>query len=143
MLRVIKTTFAGYQYCSSHSDQRVRSRLPYFKKRLKMTRYFLPASTLFVQNQRSKILLGEIKKAYRLEFGRMNLRTLVPALAVLFFSTKEYLRCRIISDVRIPKTSYRRQYKVSTQENRSAKPFFTDGAIPKIPYRLAEQPEHS
>jgi radical SAM superfamily enzyme YgiQ (UPF0313 family) len=143
MLRVIKTTLAGYEYCSTHSDQRVRNRSPYFKKRLKMTRYFLPASTLFAQNRQSKILLEEIKKTYRSKFGRVNLKTLVPSIAVLLFSVKEYLRCRISSDVRIPKTSYRRQYKVSKQKTRSVKPFFADGAIQKIPYRLAEQPEHS
>jgi hypothetical protein len=143
MLRVIKTTLAGYQYCSSHSDQRVRNRSTYFKKRLKMTRYFLPASTLFAQNRRSKTLLAEIKKAYRLEFGRMNFRTLVPSLAVLFFSIKEYLRCRIISDVRVPKTSYRRWTRISTRKDRLAKAFRPEGAVPKIPYRLVEQPERS
>jgi radical SAM superfamily enzyme YgiQ (UPF0313 family) len=138
MLRAIKTTLDGYQYCSTHSDQRVKNRLPYFRKRLEMTRYFLPASTLFVQNQQSKTLLREIKNAYRLTFGRMNFRTLMPSLAVLLFSTKEYLRCRIISDVRVPKTSYRRQYKVSTKENRWAAPSFMDEVIPKIRYRLAK-----
>ncbi len=71
-----------------------------------MMRYFLPASTLFVQNRQSEILLKEIKKSYRSLFGRMGAVSGAASLLVLFFSVKEYLRCRIFGDLRVPKTSY-------------------------------------
>ena len=143
MLRAIKTTLGGYIYCRNHPGEHVRRCSKNFKKRLKMMRYFLPASTVFVQNPQSKILLREIKKLYRSQFGRMNLPTLVTSLIVIFFSIKEYLRCRIVGDLRVPKTSYRPLNKVCKHEDQRAKSFRADGAIPKIPYRLAEQPEHS
>lgn len=143
ILRAIETALEGYRYCKNHPDPRVQRCTKYLKKRLKMMRYFLPAATIFVQNRRSQILLGEIKKTYRLQFGKMNLPTLAPSLIVLFFSIKEYLRCRLISDVRIPKTSYRRLTRVSTRKDRLVKAFQPQGAVPKIPYRLAEQPERS
>ncbi len=116
LLRAIKTTLAGYEYCMNHADERVRSCSKSFKKRLKMMRYFLPASTIFVQNRQSKILLREIKKTYRSLFGKTNLLTMAPSLLVVFFSVKEYLRCRIVGDLRVPKTSYRKRYKVHAEQ---------------------------
>ena len=73
MLRAIKTTLEGYLYCRNHPDERIRRRSKDYKKRLKMMRYFLTASTIFVQNRQSETLLREIKKSYRSQFGRMNL----------------------------------------------------------------------
>ena len=143
MLRAIKTALAGYLYCENHPDEHVRSCSKSFKKRLKMMRYFLPASTIFVQNRQSKILLREIKKIYRSQFGRVPLPALAPSLMVIFFSVKEYLRCRISGDLRVPKTAYRPLNKAYTHEDQPARSLCVDGAIPKIPYRLAEQPEHS
>ncbi len=143
MLRAIKTTLSGYAYCLNHSDERVGRRLKDFKKRLDMMRYFLPASTLFVENPRSKTLLGEIKRLYASQFGRMNLPALAASSMVVFFSVKEYLRCRILGDLRAPKTSYRRRYKVYTHEDQPAKSFRVDRVAPKIPYRLVEQPSKS
>jgi hypothetical protein len=106
MLRVIKTTWAGYLYCRNHPDERLRRRSKKYKKRLKLMRYFLTASAIFVQNRQSDTLLREIKKSYRLQFGRMNLPTLVISLIVVLFGIKGYLRRRFVGDVRVPKTSY-------------------------------------
>ena len=143
LLRAIKTTLAGYAYCMNHADERVRSCSNSFNKRLKMMRYFLPASTIFVQNRQSKILLKEIKKTYRSLFGKTNLLTLAPSLLVVFFSVKEYLRCRIVGDLRVPKTLYRQRYKASTKADKKIRSLSADGIVAKIPYRLAEQSEHS
>ena len=143
LLRAIKTSLAGYAYCKDHADERVQVCSESFKKRLKMMRYFLPASTIFVQNRRSKILLAEIKKEYRSLFGRISLFGLAPSLLVVFFSVKEYLRCRIVGDLRVPKTSYRSRYKASTKADQKIKSFSADGTVAKIPYRLTEQTEHS
>ena len=57
MLRGMRTTLNGYTYCRNHPDEAVRRRSEGFKKRLKIMRYFLTASTIFVQNRQSEILL--------------------------------------------------------------------------------------
>ena len=108
ILRAIRTTLNGYAYCRNHPDQAVRNRLEGYTKRLKMMRYFLTASTLFVQNQQSQILLRKIKKSFRSHLGRTKPLGLALSLIVVFYSIKEYLRCRIVGDARVPKTSYRR-----------------------------------
>ena len=107
ILRDIRTALAGYAYCMNHPEKAIRDRLEGFKKRLKMMRYFLTASTLFVQNRQSEILLKEIKKSFRSLLGRTKSLGQAISLLVLFYSIKEYLRCRISGDVRTPKTSYR------------------------------------
>ena len=111
MLRAIETILGGYVYCRNHPDERIQRRSKEYKKRLKMTRYLLTASTLFVKNRQSDALLKEIKGSYRSQFGRMTIPTLFASLLVVFFSVKEYLRCRLIGDLRVPKTSYRQLYK--------------------------------
>ena len=142
MLRAIKTTLGGYIYCRNHPGEHVRRCSKNFKKRLKMMRYFLPASTVFVQNPQSKILLREIKKLYRSQFGRMNLPARVASLLVVFFSIKEYMRCRIFGDLRVPKTSYRPLNKVYKHEDHPAKSTYADWAVPRILHPLSEQPVH-
>ena len=142
ILRAIKTTLGGYLYCRNHADERIRRRSKNYKKGLKMMRYFLTASTIFVQNRQSETLLREIKKSYLSQFGRRNLPTLVASLLVVFFSIKEYIRCRIFGDLRVPKTSYRPLNKVYEQKAQPAKASYADWAKPKIPYRWAEQPVH-
>jgi hypothetical protein len=142
MLRAIKTTLGGYLYCKKHKDERIRKRSENFKKRLKMMRYFLTASTIFVQNRQSVTLLREIKESYRSQFGRMKLPSLVKSLFVVFFSTREYLRCKISGDLRVPKTSYRPLVKAYKYKDQAAKSPYTDGAKPKIQRHLSEQPGH-
>jgi radical SAM superfamily enzyme YgiQ (UPF0313 family) len=142
ILRAIKTTLGGYLYCRNHPDGRIRRRSKNYKKRLKMMRYFLTASTIFVQNRQSEVLLGEIKGLYRSQFGRKNLSTLVTSLIIVFFSIKEYMRCRILGDLRVPKTSYRPLNKIYKHKDQPAKSSYADGAKAKIPYRWTEQPEH-
>ncbi|MBI4776388.1 MAG: radical SAM protein [Deltaproteobacteria bacterium] len=127
MLRAIKTSLGGYLYCSDHADERIRRRSKNFQKRLKMMRYFLGASTIFAENRRSETLLKEIKKSYRSQFGRMNLSARFMSLLVVFFSIKEYLRCRIVGDLRVPKTSYRPFNKVYGHEEQPAKSSYAVG----------------
>ena len=141
MLRGIKTTLGGYLYCRNHADERIRRCSKDYKKRLKIMRYFLTASTIFVQNRQSETLLREIKKSYRSELGRMNLHTLAMSLIVVFFSIKEYLRCRIVGDLRVPKTSYRPLNKVYKHKDQRAKTSHADGAKTKVPYLWIDQPE--
>jgi len=143
MLRAIKTILEGYVYCRNHPDERIRRRSKEYKKRLKMTRYLLTASTIFVQNRQSDALLREIKKSYRSQFGRMNLPVRAASLLVVFFSIKEYIRCRIFSDLRVPKTSYRPLNKVWEDKVEPAKAPYADRAKPKIPYRWIAQPAYS
>ena len=142
LLRTIKTTLDGYLYCRNHLDERIRRTSKSYKKRLKMMRYFLTASTIFVQNRQSEVLLRKIKKSYCSQFGRMNLLTRVASLLVVFFSIKEYVRYRIFGDLRVPKTSYRPLKKVYRDKVQPATSFYGDWAKPKIPYRWAEQPVH-
>ena len=142
MLRAIKTVLEGFLYCRNHQDERIRSRSKDFKTRLKMMRYFLTASTIFVQNRQSDILLRQIKKSFHSQFGRMDLVSRAASLFVVFFSIKEYLRCRIVGDVRVPKTSYRPLDKVYKHKDQPAKSSYADGAKPKITYHWTEQPEH-
>ena len=127
MLRAIKTALQGYSYCRNHTDERVRSRAKSFEKRLEMMRYFLAASSIFVQNRQSETLLKEIKKSFRSEFGRMNLSSRVMSLMVVFFSIKEYLRCRIVGDLRVPKTSYRALNQASKHREQPAGSSFAEG----------------
>ena len=142
MLRAIRTTLRGYSYCINHPDERIRRRSKDLKKRIRMMRYFLPAATIFVQNRQSDILLGQIKKTFRSQLGRMGLFSRAASLLVVFFSIKEYLRCRIIGDLRVPKTTYRPLNRTSRQKDQPVKALSADRAVPKIPYRLAERLEH-
>ncbi|MBN2126469.1 MAG: radical SAM protein, partial [Deltaproteobacteria bacterium] len=114
ILRAIKTALAGHHYCRTHPDKVIRERVEGFKKRLKMMRYFLTASTLFVQNRQSLILLREIKRTFRSQLGGTRPLGMGISLLVLLYGIKEYLRCRILGDVRIPKTSYRPLNRVHT-----------------------------
>ena len=143
MLRAIKTILEGYGYCRNHPDERIRRRSGEYKKRLKMTRYLLTASTIFVQNRQSIALLREIKKSYRSQFGRMNLSARAASLLVVFFSIKEYIRCRIFSDLRVPKTSYRPFYTVYEHKIQPVKASYADRVKLKIPYRWIAQPAYS
>jgi radical SAM superfamily enzyme YgiQ (UPF0313 family) len=140
MLRAIKTILEGHVYCRNHPDERIRRRSKEYKNRLKMTRYLLTASTIFVQSRQSDALLREIKKSYRSQFGRMNLTARAASLLVVFFSIKEYIRCRIFSDLRVPTTSYRPLNKVYEHKIQPVKTSYADWTAPRIPYRLAEQP---
>ncbi len=127
MLRVIKTTLEGYLYCRNHPDERIRWRSKKYKKRLKLMRYFLTASAIFVQNRQSETLLKEIRKSYRSQFGRKNLPTLVISSIVVLFSIKVYLRRRFVGDVRVPKTMYRPLSRVFQPKDQRTK---SSGAAP-------------
>ncbi|MDZ7695679.1 MAG: hypothetical protein U5R49_01710 [Deltaproteobacteria bacterium] len=108
-----------------------------------MMRYFLFASTLFVKNPQSETLLREIKASYRSQFGRMNITTLLTSSLVVFFSMKESLRCRLVGDLRVPKTAYDPSYIHASPNHRPVRTssLYTEGLTPKIP-RLTEQPGH-
>ncbi len=121
MLRAIKTAFQGYLYCRNHSSELVNVRTDTHKDKLKMMRYFLSASTIFVQNRQSEILLKEIKKLFHLHFGRKKTLAFVKSMLVVFFSIKEYLRCRIAGDVRVPITSCRSFNKVRSLQDQLPK----------------------
>jgi hypothetical protein len=142
MLRAIKTTLAGYLYCRNHPDRLIRERVKGFKKRLKMMRYFLAASTIFVQNRQSEILLKEIKKSFRSQLGRTKPLVLAISLLVVFYSIKEYVRCRISGDARVPKTSYRPLNGMCMKGVKPARsPEVTEGAR-KAVYGWSEQAGH-
>ncbi|MFC1494690.1 B12-binding domain-containing radical SAM protein [Thermodesulfobacteriota bacterium] len=141
MLRAVETNLMGYKYCREHTDSRIVSRLKDFKKRLEMMRYFLPASTLFVQNRQSEILLKEVKKSYYTQFGGMGLVSWAASLLVLFFSIKEYLRCRIFGDLRVPKTSYLPLSRALRRKDKMAKSSKTVKDVLEIPYKLPKQAE--
>jgi len=143
ILRAMKTAFNGYIYSKNHPDERIRERSEGFKKRLKLMRYFLTASTVFVQNRKSETLLKEIKKSFRLTFGRMNLPGFIASMIVVFFSIKEYLRYRTMGDVRTPKTSYRRFNESAQYKNRPAESSTDAEASSKVAYRWPEQPAPS
>ena len=106
-------------------------------------RYFLTASTIFVQNRQSEILLRQIKKSFRSQFGRMDLFSRAASLLVVFFSIKEYLRCRIVGDLRVPKTSYRPFKNNGIYEDKGiqAKVSGAGGAKSGIAYGWSEQTE--
>jgi len=140
LLRTIKTTLEGHLYCRNHPEERIRTHSKDYEKRLDMMRYFLKASTLFVENRQSKVLLGEIKTSYRSQFGRMRVPGLLASLLVVLFSVKEYLRCRFIGDLRTPKTSYRRLYKPGTPTAQPAGSSYAHLAVPKTPYPWVQRP---
>ncbi len=141
MLRAVETTLMGHQYCKEHTDELVRSRLNNFKKRLKMMRYFLPASTLFVQNRQSEILLARTKRMFRDQFGRMGLVALAASALVLFFSGKEYLRCRIFGDKRIPGTLYQPLSRAAKKEEKIVKALNIPNKILEVPCKLSGHAE--
>jgi len=143
MLRNMKTTFKGYLYCSNHPDGLVRERSKTYKERLKMMRYFLTASTVFVQNRQSEILLKDIKELFQLHFGRMSIFTFATSMVVVFFSVKEYLRCRIVGDARVPGTSCRtfNNNRIHEHEGKQAKVSGATGTEPGIAYSWTGQTE--
>jgi len=120
MLRAIKTTLSGYLYCLNHENELVKARINTYKKNLKMMRYFLMSSTIFVQNRQSELLLEEIKGLFRENFGRMSIGTLAASILVVLFGVKEYMRCRLFGDVRAPKTSRLLFNNTSNYANRIA-----------------------
>ena len=120
MLRAIKTTLSGYQYCLNHENELVKARINTYKKNLKMMRYFLMSSTIFVQNRQSELLLEEIKGLFRENFGRMSIGTLAASILVVLFGVKEYMRCRLFGDVRTPKTSRLLFNNINNYTNRIA-----------------------
>ena len=142
MLRAIKTTLGGYLYCLNHPNELVRTRLKTYKNNLKMMRYFLIASTIFVQNRQSELLLKEIKGLFRLHFGRMNINIFAASIMVVLFAIKEYMRCRLFGDVRVPKTSYRLFNKVNKHVERLAILSEVIGPKPSIVYNLSDQIDH-
>ena len=107
MLRAIKTAFQGYLYCRHHPNALIKARTKTHKDKLKLMRYFLMASTIFVQNRQSEILLMEIKKLFQLHFGRTKILVYLKSILVVLFSTKEYLKRQLFGDVRVPRTSCR------------------------------------
>jgi radical SAM superfamily enzyme YgiQ (UPF0313 family) len=139
MLRAIKTAFQGYLYCRDHSSKFISVRTETHKDKLKMMRYFLTASTIFVQNRQSEILLTDIKKLFQLHFGRKNVLAFVKSILVVFFSIKEYLKCRIIGDVRVPKTSCRSFNRVLKHEDQLSKFLGAAAAKSKIAYSLPDR----
>jgi hypothetical protein len=60
---------------------------------------------------------------------------------VVLFSIKEYMRCRLFGDVRVPKTSYRLVNKVNKHGKRLAMISEAVGSEPGIAYSLPEQIE--
>ena len=141
MLRSIKTTLGGYLYCINHHNELVRVRLKTYIKNLKIMRYFLLSSTIFVQNRQSETLLKEIKELFRLHLGRMNIGMLAASIIVVLFGIKEYMRCRLFGDVRTPRTSYRSFNKVNKHVERMAKLSEVVSARPSIIYSMSEQNE--
>lgn len=119
MLRAIQTAFNGYVYCKDHSNAFVRGRAAAFASRLKMMRYFLAAAKIFVQNQRSATLLSDIKNRFAMHFGKKTVAASLKSALVFLLSLKEYLRCKMFSDVRIPKTSCR-QFNATPNSKKGA-----------------------
>jgi hypothetical protein len=111
--------------------------------KLKLMRYFLSASTIFVQNQKSEDLLREIKKSFHFQFGRMNLPALAVSMLVVLFSIKAYLRCRFLGDVRVPKTFYHPSRKVYQHKTKRIKASGTAPAWAKMAYPVSQHVEHS
>ena len=107
MLRAIKTAFNGYLYCKNHPNGFISRRSAAFRDKLEMMQHFLTASKIFVQNRKSVNLLAEINVLFRTHFPKKNILALMKSMAVVALSVKEYLRCRIFTDVRVPKTSHR------------------------------------
>lgn len=143
LLRVMKTTLGGHAYCKTHPDERIRNLSAQYKKRLNMMRYFLFASTLYVKNPKSEALLREIKASYRSQFGRMNITTLFTSSLVVLYSLKESLRCRLVGDLRVPKTAYDPSYSHASPDRQPVQTssVYAEGLTPKIP-RWTEQPSH-
>jgi len=139
MLRAIKTTLAGYLYCRNHPDRLIRGRVKGFQKRLQMMRYFLTASRLFVQNRQSEILLREIKESFRSQLGRARPLGLAISLLVVFYSIKEYLRCRIVGDARMLKTSYRPLNRARAKGAKPARSPEVAVAVSKAAYGWSDQ----
>jgi len=107
MLRAMKTVFSGYLYCTNHPSSRIKARAKYFGKHLAMMRYFMASARVFVKNHQSEMLLKEIKNLFVVHFGKTSVLTAAKSVLVLTLSIKEYIRCRMFGDVRVPKTAYR------------------------------------
>jgi hypothetical protein len=105
-------------------------------------RYFLSASTIFIQNRKSEILLKEIKVLFRSYFGKPSISTLAASTAVIFLSIKEYLRCRIFGDMRTPKTSCLMHNDVHERKGHLVKIQERPGTSSKTVFSLPEQVEH-
>jgi len=73
----------------------------------------------------------------------MNLFSFITSIVVVFFSVKEFLRCRIFGDVRVPRTSCRafRNIGFHEEEGHQAKVSGVTGAKSGIAYEWSEQTE--
>jgi len=141
MLRAIKTTLSGYMYCLYHENELIKARLKTYKNNLKMMRYFILSSTIFVQNRRSEILLKEIKESFRQHFGRMSISAFAASMLVVLFSLKEFMRCRLFGDVRTPKTNYCLYNKANNYAERITALSEAAGAVSSIAYTMPEKNE--
>ena len=141
MLRAVETILKGHHYCKEHEDPRIKRRVKNFENRLEMMRYFLPASTLFVQNRQSEILLTEVKKSFRSQFGRMGIVSMAASLLVLYFSVKEYVRCRIFGDLRVPKTSYLPLNRALERKDKMTRSSNILKDALEVPYKLSKPTE--
>jgi radical SAM superfamily enzyme YgiQ (UPF0313 family) len=108
LIRAMQTSLQGYEYCVNHPDPKIKQRAGKFKSRLEMMRFFLFSSRIFCQNDAAKNMLTEIRKNYNKLLGKSNLKTFVLSLIVVLFSIKEYFRITFHTDVRQPKTLYKK-----------------------------------
>ncbi|MFC1591263.1 B12-binding domain-containing radical SAM protein [Thermodesulfobacteriota bacterium] len=103
-LRAMKTKIAGYEYAVNHPNKTIRQRAEESKKLLKQFWAFLPAATVYKENQKTRELIVENSSAMGNLFGKRTLKTWLLSLVVLCFATKEFLRIKYFSDRRNPKT---------------------------------------
>ncbi|OGL40308.1 MAG: radical SAM protein [Candidatus Schekmanbacteria bacterium RIFCSPHIGHO2_02_FULL_38_11] len=108
LIRAIQTSLQGYEYCINHTDPRIKLRVGKFKSMLEMMRCFLFGSRIFCQNDVTKNMLAEIRKTYNKLLGKTSIKTFALSLIFTLFSVKEYLRITFFTDVRQPKTFYKK-----------------------------------
>jgi radical SAM superfamily enzyme YgiQ (UPF0313 family) len=117
MIRATETSLQGYEYCLNHAHTFIKGKAETFRAMAEMKRYFLSSSRLFCPNPATRRMLATIRQRYQTLLGRQSLKSHGLSLAVMLFSIKEYLRIKLFTDVRQPKT-LRREFNVHGQ-NRS------------------------
>ncbi len=106
LLRAIRTTLQGYEYCLTHPSAAVRGRAATFRPMLDLMRCFLTSLRVHCRGEVARGMLRGVRDSFNRLLGRRSLKTRVLSLVVLLLSIKESLRITFLSDVRQPRTLY-------------------------------------
>jgi len=135
VLRMADTYLRAYQYSKRYQDPWLKMRNQQLKKACKRFYPLLDVMKLFMPNAQTKRFAKQVIKEYKEVFGPKEPNQKLLAQGGLLCACKEYLKLKILGDVRQPKTVYTKyQHPVSGFSPETLK----DKRPPEAPSNLPE-----